>query len=225
VGVYGYCVVPAGQPDTALRGIDGAPVRIHTVGELAVLVSDIARPEPNAERIQQHNAVIEGVVTEELTPVPLRFGQWADQAAVFDAVVIEKAEWYRERLAAFAGAMEFGLRVLEPNKPASAQVVRLPEPASGLEYMNALRAKLAGARADRDALERVRAGISELMSGLVREERVEEARTAHGVVTVLHLVPRNCFGLYRNRAQSLKSLFPEFSFLVSGPWVPYSFAA
>jgi hypothetical protein len=225
VGVYGYCVLPAGRPVPGLRGIDGAPIRAHRVGELAVLVSDITRPEPNAERIQQHNAVIEGVVTEELTPVPLRFGQWADRAEVFDAVVLEKAEWYLERLAVFAGAMEFGLRVLQPDQPASAQVVRLPEAASGLEYMNALRAKVAGARAGRDAVERVSAGISEVMSGLVREERVEEARTAHGVVTVLHLVPRNCFERYRERAQSLKSRFPELRFLVSGPWVPYSFAA
>src|SRR5688572_24490278 len=98
MGVYGYCVVPGDHGPVSLAGIDGAPVRAHRIGELAVLVSDMARPEPNAERIQQHNAVIEAVVTEALTPVPLRFGQWADTPAVFDAVVQERAEWYAERL-------------------------------------------------------------------------------------------------------------------------------
>jgi hypothetical protein len=164
-------------------------------------------------------------VTEALTPVPLRFGQWSESADVFEAAVVEKADWYRERLQSFSGAMEFGLRVLRPDKPAPAPLVRLPEAASGLEYMNALRDRVAGERADREILANVTAGIAEVMSGLVREERTEEARTAHGVVTVLHLVPRQHFDAYRERAQSLKLRFPELRFLVSGPWVPYSFAA
>jgi hypothetical protein len=225
VGIYGYCIVPAGHGAVGRTGIDGASVRVHAIGELAVLVSDLARPEPTAERIQQHNAVIEAVVTEELTPVPLRFGQWADSAGVFEAAVLEKAAWYAERLQTFSGAMEFGLRVVQPDRPAPARLVRLPEAASGLEYMNALRDRVAGERADREILENVTTGIAEAMSGLVREERVEEARTAHGVVTVLHLVPRRHFDAYREQAQSLKQRFPELRFLVSGPWVPYSFAA
>lgn len=225
VGLYGYCVVPAGHGALTIRGIDDAAVSVRPVDDLAVLVSEVPRPEPTTSHVQQHNAVIEAVVTEELTPVPLRFGQWAEDGAVFDRVVREKAAWYHERLTAFAGAMEFGLRVLQPDRPAPARVVRLPAATTGIEYMNALRDRVAGERAEREVFENVGAGISEIMSGLVREERVEEARGAHGVVTVLHLVPRQNFQTYRERVHELKLRFPELRFLVSGPWAPYSFAA
>ncbi|MGQ0814620.1 MAG: GvpL/GvpF family gas vesicle protein [Gemmatimonadota bacterium] len=226
MGLYGYCVVARGLvPISGISGLDDAEVTAHAIDDLAVLVSSIARPEPSIEHVQQHNAVVEAVVTEEVTPVPLRFGQWSEDLAIFENVIRQKADWYRERLARFAGAMEFGLRILRPDRDSSAQVVRVPRATTGLEYMKGLRERVEAERAEHDDVEQVRAGVSEVLGGLVREERVEEARTPHGVVTIAHLVSRKDFDLYRERAQALRARFPELRFLVSGPWVPYSFAA
>lgn len=225
MGLYGYCVVPAGHPvPKGIAGIAAATVRPHVVKDLAVLISDCDRPEPTAEHVQQHNAVIEAVVTPEVTPVPLRFGQWAASLDVFDEVVGEKAEWYRERLNAFAGALEFGIRAVRPDKPLPARDVRVPHAVTGLEYMKALRDRVASERAQSEDVEQVRAGISEFLGAFVREERAEEARTPHGVTAVSHLVPREHFEAYREHAQRLRTRFPELRFLVSGPWMPYSFA-
>lgn len=225
MGLYAYCVVPRAHAwGEGVRGIAGAPVRGHAAGEFVVLVSDLDRPEPSADHIQQHNAVIEAAVTAEITPVPLRFGQWAKDVGVFEQAVEEKADWYAERLKTFAGALEFGLRVVRPDKAPPARDVHVGQAATGLEYMNALRERVAAERAQSGEVEAVRAGITEILGALVREERVEEARTPHGIINVSHLVSRPQFDEYREQAQRLRTRFPEMRFLVSGPWMPYSFA-
>lgn len=226
MGVYGYCVVP-GEHEVPhdLKGLHGAGVRAHSIDDLAVIISEIDRPEPTAEHVQQHNSAIEGVVTEEVTPVPLRFGQWAPDAGMFEKVVRENAAWYHERLKAFAGALEFGLRAVRPDMRQEARDVRIAPAATGREYMNALREKVVAERGHSEEAEQVRQGISEILGAFVREERVEEARTPHGVVTVSHLVSRQHFDAYREHAQRLRTRYPDMRFLVSGPWMPYSFAS
>lgn len=226
MGVYGYGVVPRGHewPREAPGGLGGADVRMHDVGNLSLLVSDLDRPEPTAEHVQQHNAVIEAVATAEMTPVPLRFGQWAVEMSVFDEVVAAKADWYAERLRTFAGALEFGLRLVRPDKQAPARDVRVATVVTGLEYMNALRDRVNAERVRTEEVEAVRMGISEMLGEWVREERVEEARTPHGIITIAHLVSRQHFDEYRGQAQNLRTRYPEMRLLVSGPWMPYSFA-
>ncbi|MGQ0561909.1 MAG: GvpL/GvpF family gas vesicle protein [Gemmatimonadota bacterium] len=224
MGIYGYCVVPAGHSVVLAKGIDDAPVRAQRIEGLAILVSDVPRPEPTVKHVRQHNTVIEAAVTHDVTPVPLRFGQWAGELDSFSSVLVEKAEWYHERLTAFAGAMEFGLRVVRPGPPPPARVVHVPAASTGLEYMKALRERVAAERVEGEEVEQVRAGISEAVTGIVREERAENARTPRGLLTVAHLVARPDFDAYREAAQGLRNRFPELRFLVSGPWMPYSFA-
>ena len=91
--------------------------------------------------------------------------------------------------------------------------------------MEALRARVAAEAGDRDEGERVRAGVTEVLRGLLREERMEDPKTPHGIVTLSHLVARPHFDEYRERVQHLRVEFPELRFLLTGPWVPYSFAA
>ena len=225
MGAYAYCVAPAGHsPPSGLRGLNGAEVSTRVVDDLAVALSEIDRPNPDVAHIQQHNAVIEAIVTPEVTPVPLRFGQWTEDWTVFDGAVREKAEWYRERLSVFAGAMEFGLRVLRPQATGPARDVREIQATTGAEYMKALHARVTAERSAREKIDEVSAGISEVLGDLTREARLEEARTPHGVISVSHLVSRDDFDEYRQRAQGLRMRFPELRFLISGPWVPYSFA-
>lgn len=225
MGVYGYCVVPCDHgPPTKLAGLGETAVVAHAVADLAVWIAEIGRPDPTVEHIEVHNRVVEAAITEAVTPVPLRFGQWAAELAVFDAVIAEKSQWYRERLNTFAGALEFGLRVVRPDRERSARVVRPPLAATGREYMNSLRDSVATAHEQREDEARIRNGIIEELGMFVREDRVENGRTPHGVLTVSHLVARADFDEYRAHAQKLRARFPELRFLLSGPWAPYSFA-
>jgi hypothetical protein len=225
VGVYGYCVVPRDHaPPAALSGMSQTAVRHHALASLAVWVAEIDRPDPTIEHIEAHNRVVEAAITEAVTPVPLRFGQWAADMSVLDAAINEKAHWYRERLSTFQGALEFGLRVIRPDRARSARLVRPPLAPTGREYMNSLRDSVAAAHEQRADEARIRAGITEELGRFVREDRIEEGRTPHGVVTVSHLVARADFDAYRAQAHQLRLRFSELRFLLSGPWAPYSFA-
>lgn len=225
MGIYAYCVVPAGHESPAdLRGLSDADVELAAVGEIALWVSRIAKPEVNAEAVQQHNAVVEAAVTQEVTPVPLRFGQWMEDEAAMVMAMQEKAEAYATRLHEFAGCLEFGLRLLDPAEPQGARPVQESTPASGLEYMRSLQESSRLADRKRGEAEQVRARITELLREFIREERQEEARTPHAFLTMSHLVAREHFDAYRERARQIRELYPELRLLLSGPWAPYSFA-
>lgn len=225
MGCYGYCVAAALTPQAELSGIGGARVVARDVAGMKVWVSEIERPDPDVAHVKAHNAVVEAAISDDATPVPLRFGQWSADFSEFDRLIADKAEWYRERLTIFAGALEFGIRVVRPDKQAAARVVRLPRADSGTAYMEALRAGAAAAQSEREEADRVRMGVAATMKDLVREEHSEAARTPHGIITVAHLVGREHFEAYHARMQELREQFPELRFLLSGPWAPYSFAA
>lgn len=223
--MYGYCIVPRGSTlAEGITGIGGVPVGVHDVDRLAVVVSRIDRPEQTIEHVQDHNRIVEVVVSDEVTPVPLRFGQWFAEVADFEAAIAGRSAGYEQQLARFAGCLEFGIRVIRPDKLTAARDVHVAAATSGFEYMKALQRRLTEERGEKEESERVRGGISEVLGGLVREERVDPLRTPHGVVTVSHLVARADFDRYREATQHLRDLFPDMRFLLSGPWAPYSFA-
>jgi hypothetical protein len=225
MGYYGYCVLPREHgPPGQLIGILGGQIHSRLVDDFSVWVSEISRPDPVVENVQIHNQVVEAAVSQAVTPVPLRFGQWSESPDVFDSTIRDKADWYRERLAKFAGALEFGLRVAKPGGPESARVVHPAPGITGLEYMKALRDNVAAAQGRHEDEERIRARLSEVIADVVREERIEPARTPHGVVTIAHLVAREQFEEYRRRVHTLREQLPDLRFLLSGPWAPYSFA-
>jgi hypothetical protein len=222
MGLYLYCVVPAEhEPGDALLGVDAEPVRSAAVGDLACWVSEHqAKPEVSVARIQQHNAVVEAAITDLVTPVPVRFGQWVESEPRLRAVMGERMDHFRDWLPLFAGALEFGLRALNPEQP-PAQVVR-PEPyTTGRAYLTALREQM---RSREGNLE-IRDLIHDEFASLVRAERFEEAQGTHGLLSVAHLVARTDFDAYRHRVRELRERSPHLRFLTSGPWPPYSFAA
>jgi ethanolamine utilization microcompartment shell protein EutS len=226
MGVYAYCVVPAPhRPPAELTGIGGQPVGSALVEGLGIWISGMARPPATVAAVQAHNSVVEAAVTEAITPVPLRFGQWVPDEQALIGRMAEKSADYRIMLDRFAGCLEFGLRLIEPAAEQKARDVHADPGTSGLAYMHALRESSRLAEQQRQHGNAVRARVSEQLGDLVRAERVETEQTPHAVVTLSHLVARGDFDEYRDRARGLRSLFPAMRLLVSGPWPPYSFAA
>ncbi len=224
MGIYAYCVVPPEhRPAAGLTGLSGAPVGYTEAGGLGVWVSDLDRPQLAVEAVQEHNHVVEVAVTEQVTPVPLRFGQWLEDPPGLAAAITERADQYRAKLQQFAGCLEFGLRLLDP-APVEAQDVQVADVASGRAYMNALRESTRQTDQKRAQSQQIQSRVHDLMEDIVRDERVETTQTKHAVLTVTHLVAREHFNEYRERARQLRTIFPALRLLLSGPWPPYSFA-
>lgn len=217
MGIYTYCVVPPDHAVKSRTGIGDAPVELLASCGLGVVASPLSsRPEPSVDHIRQHNEVVLAAVTETVTPVPIRFGQWVPDLAALEDGMTRRAQDFGKLLLHFAGTLEFGLRILDPRV---AETTRAPDARSGREYLLSLQEARRLTQPLRDAQEQA----SRLCAPLVRAERSEQNGPA-GLVSLSHLVPHSQTEAYRQVIQQLRDSLPDLRFLVSGPWPPYSFA-
>jgi gas vesicle protein GvpL/GvpF len=225
MGLYVYCVAPSGHsPRAALTGLNHGSVRAHHCAELNCWVSELpARPEPAINRIREHHTVVEQSITVQITPVPVRFGQWLDSANRLDHHLEEQADRYQALLETFAGALEFGLRLLDPAR-APATPAAVERPATGQAYLQTLREKMHAHDLSEPQVAEVRRSVHDIFAGLTRAEQFEPLATQRGLLSVSHLVPRAGFDEYRARVDELRGRFANLRLLASGPWPPYSFA-
>jgi hypothetical protein len=223
VGLHLYCIAPAGhRPPAGLAGVDGAGVAGVEAGRLVAWVSDAAeRTNPTLDRVRAHHAVVESAQSDDLVPLPVRFGQWFRDAAPLEAALRDRETEHLSRLEALRGTAEFGLRIAGPARRA-ARDVRDRSAASGAAYLRAAARRVAEEREEAALLRPGLDDAREAVRDLVREELTDE--TAPGLAGLLHLVPRAHWGSYRARLGELQARHPDLRFMISGPWPPYSFA-
>lgn len=224
MGLHLYSIGPAGHAaPRELRGIGASAVRTIDGGGVALWVSEHERmPDASIDTIRQHNAVVVAGITDEITPVPIRFGQWfRDDAAAIDAVSTSHTQWMA-LLERFRGAAEYGVRIFDPEQR-TPESTESPAPTTGTEYMAALaaRARVTAATAELEPVAALRAATE----SLVAAEKTEPLRTAHGIASVAHLVHRSRSEAYLHALDVVRSQQPQFRFLSTGPWPPYSFVA
>jgi hypothetical protein len=224
-GCYAYCVLPEGvAPPAALTGLDGAAVRALDVARLALWVSDIAaRPEPTIERARAHNAVVEAAMTEAVTPVPLRFGQWFPDAARLARLAAERAGEWRTRLAEFAGACEYGIRIESAGAAAARDVQRPTDGTVTPGHAHMLRLRERHAQ-DGDRLaraERIVARLQGQIGGIVLRTRVDRGGPA--AAGAAFLIRRADAPAWQAAAAAVRGEFEPGAVTLTGPWPPYSF--
>jgi hypothetical protein len=219
MGLYLYVVGAADHPDPqAVEGIEGAPVRALDIAGFRTWVATLAAaPGASLERVRAHNAVVEAS-SDLRTPLPMRFGQWyADEGELRDALYSRRAT-LESSLERVRGALEFGVRVMDPERR---DPVR-PDRSSGRAYLEGLarreetlqRARLRGAE--------VAAELLSFLGPLVRAHSVRPGGT-DGLVAIAHLVGRHDTRTYQDRVHTFTDRRPELRFVTSGPWPPYGF--
>lgn len=218
MGLYLYCLCEVGHPPPdSVSGLGGAAVRSQVVRGFSAWVSDLERtPAASLDHIRVHNAVVEAAA-REVTPLPLRFGQWFETPADLEASLQEKAPGFQGALARVSGALEYGVRVLDPT-----HVPEEIDRASGTAYLEALARRSRGAEKGRQRGRQVAAELKEWLGGTVRDERVRSLG-AGSLVSIAHLVDRHDTGSYRQRMDQFPARHPDLHFVVSGPWPPYGF--
>ncbi|MGH7504269.1 MAG: GvpL/GvpF family gas vesicle protein [Longimicrobiales bacterium] len=225
-GLYLYCIVPAGHsPPPGLHGLDDLPVGDVRLGDIAAWVSARADPpRPSLEAIERHNAVVEAAMTDRVTPVPLRFGQWIPTAAELPSMTADRAAGWAAALADLAGFREYGVRVLDPAREVAARDVRPSSATSGRAYLADIARNAEQAAHRQHDADRVAHALRIRLGPLVARERVEPLPTTHGVASIAHLVRISDAAVYRRAVDEAAATMPALRFLTSGPWPPYSFA-
>jgi hypothetical protein len=218
VGLYLYCLGAADHPaPNSLAGIEGAPVRAETVSAFRAWVSDLERPPaPSLDRVRTHNAVVEAA-TALATPLPLRFGQWFDSPDALRQTMDGRAGDLERQLRHVAGALEYGVRVLDPEHGPDP-----PDRSSGTAYLESLARRARQDLADRDRGTELASRLGRWLGPLVRDERIRPAG-GQAIVTIAHLVDRHDTGNYAARVRAFSREHARLSFVITGPWPPYGF--
>ena len=227
MGVHLYCITPAGRsPDADRRGVGNVTIRAVPAHTFALWLSTHdERPQPDIAALRAHNAVIQAAMDHEVTPVPIRFGQWfATESAAVEQVAAQ-AEMWQSHLRRVAGRAEYGVRVLLDESASPARDVH-PEPAaSGRAYMSALARRHAHAERLRADAERLAAVLAEGAGELTAESRVETRPDEKTLINIAHLVAWRDVEAYHTHVRDIAAAHPALRFLFTGPWPPYSFVS
>ncbi len=224
MGVYLYCVLPGDvAPPAGLRGLAETAVRLQTNGPLACWVSSLdTPPEASVAALQRHNDVVQTALALGVTPLPVRFGQWLENDAALEGALRAREDAYEQALRAVEHAVEYGVRVLDPSLESVA-----PAPATAAVSGTAYMRQLAGRAAEERELEsrgrEIAVKLRAVLGSLVRQERIEALPSRHGLVSIAHLVERDCDAEYHTAIELVRRAHPALRFLITGPWPPYSF--
>jgi hypothetical protein len=134
VGVYAYCLGQPGHPEPpAILGVRDASVVAETAAGFTVWLSQLDRmPAADLEGVRRHNEVVEAAARAE-TPLPFRFGQWFATRQDLEKSLLERREQLTRQLLHVQGALEHGVRVLDPAHHDTAA-----DRSSGTAYLEAL---------------------------------------------------------------------------------------
>ncbi len=222
MGLHLYAITRSASPPSNIRGIDDSTVQQVEYDGLVLIVSEHdAAPAASMDAVRAHNAVVVSAMTPDVTPVPVRFGQYFSDAAAAVASVSTSHEKWCGLLDRFAGAVEYGVRIFDPATPPVED--RPPAAASagtGTAYLEAIARRRRGPEA---TIAKVGEVLERDIGGLVREQRSEPLRTEHGVLSVAHLLHASNTEPYRAAMERVRAQLPHLRLLSSGPWPPYSF--
>lgn len=229
--LHGYCIrhVADPAPDPALRGVAGADVILLREGAVSLWFSPVAQPPaPTLEGLREHDAVVRAAL-RTATPVPLRFGAAFDTADHAAELLREREGEMIEKLERIAGRVEMGIRVGWPTGAAgealqeTAAAAAEPPVASGRDYLESRRRRLAVEAGVRAAAEGALAQVEQAFSDLRYPTHRQLLPQPEIAGLLAHLVHREHLEVYRTRFLELRQSLPQLDLVLSGPWAPYSF--
>lgn len=236
MGLYLYGVTRSDNaPGPTLAGMGGREVRLLELAGLAVWAEEMQRmPEASLESVREHHRVVEAAAGGG--PVlPLRFGQWVPGAEAVEETLARRRSAYEDALDRVEGAVELGIRIVDPDlraprEPAAAAAAAADQedaeprsPGRGRAYLEALRKR------ERTRAERRRRGdelareLSAELGSLLRGERIEGPSGKGDLVTLAHLIRLEDRKRHEQAVRGFRERHPRLRVVASGPWPPYSF--
>jgi hypothetical protein len=210
MSLYLFCLMDEPVEAPPVTGLQDQPVRILSIGEFSVVVSDFHGNQlaPGKEDIIAHERVIERFM-DKATPLPFRFGSVISESKL-NQFISENTATLKADLEKVRGCVEMGLKVMTTALPQG-------EPRSGTEFLEARKRQF-------DLQTSVSAIVDAATVGLIQQSDVSLiSKTARPIIRIAHLVLRYHLDEYKSHINELVRQRTEWAFLRSGPWPPYSF--
>jgi hypothetical protein len=248
--LWAYGVVPAGATSSAsATGIAGGVVQPVTSGDLVALISPVPRDEFAAEPLREnlndldwlervargHEAVLEQVLVESATVVPLRLCTIFDDADGVRQMLEREREPLTRALARLGGRQEWGVKLLVDGD----RLAAIAAPAGDQAQGEGGAAYLARRRHERQAREEARALAAQLIDdvdGALRAHAVDAVRlpaqnrelsghTGDMLLNAAYLVDSDAVGALHDTVGELGERHEQVGarLELTGPWPPYNF--
>jgi hypothetical protein len=224
--LYVYCLTESVTLDQLPPGISDLAVRILTIDDFAVLVSDFdsdAIPVTR-ENALAHAAVVRSVL-DRTTPLPFRFGTLVTEQQLRSYIAAHKPS-LKTNLDLVRGCVEMSVKIIW-NVSQDDDVEREPgegKQGIGARFLQDKRREILGDERRAAQAAEISTWLRESLVGLVRDEQVTTRPSEKLLLAAAHLVERTKIKQYRDRIAEARAKRPELHFLLSGPWPPYSFA-
>jgi Gas vesicle synthesis protein GvpL/GvpF len=193
-------------------GLADAPLERLSVDGLDLVVSEAPAGmwEASEEDVLRHAQVVEALMRRSASVLPGRLGPaFSDEPALRRAVESDAGRLKRA-LARARGCVELGLRVVEQGRDPVADAL------GGAEYME----KRLEEKQKRD---RLADRVHEPLVALARASRRGAAEAPGVLLDATYLVPAEDVERFRDHVARLESDRDGLSFVLTGPWPPYSF--
>jgi hypothetical protein len=222
--LYVYCLVEGIDAlNGAVLGIAGAPVRLHKLEDLGVLVSDFNRDAVpvTRENAMAHAAVVRSVL-DRTTPLPFRFGTLVTEQQLRSYISARKPA-LETNLALVRGCVEMGVKIIwEVSRDQEEEQQK--EQGAGATFLAAKRREILGSELRAAQAKEISTWLHETVSALTKGEKVTIQPSERLFFSAAHLVERANLNRYREKIAGACEARPDLHFLTSGPWPPYSFA-
>ena len=227
--LYAYCV--AGHLDALdaeTRGVSGATIRLLTIDDFAVVISDseLDAVAVTREHALAHAAVVRGVL-DRTTPLPFRFGTLVTESQLRSYITARHVA-LKAKLEHVRDSVEMSAKIIwEPAALTSPDDLE-PQAGSvqgaGTAFLTEKRRELLGNERRAAEAAEIAGWLAETVAGLTRDQQVTLRPSDKLVLAAAHLVEKGRIGDYREKMAAAREKRPDLHFLVSGPWPPYSFA-
>ena len=221
--LYVYCLAEGVDAIAeTIRGVSNAPVRIVTIEDFVVLVSNLeGETVPvNRENVLAHAAVVRSVL-DQATPLPFRFGTLVTEEQLSSYIRSRKTA-LEERLAHVRDCVEMSVKIIwkvtedQPELPVAEQ-------GTGTAFLAEKRREILGDERRAAEAKEIAGWLHQSISGLTRDDQVSLRPNEALMLAASHLVERASLKQYQAKLAEARENRPELHFLVSGPWPPYSF--
>lgn len=241
--IYLYAVCGEPPDTTGLTGVADGPVEVLPGAGLQAVVGEVPAEEFSTERIDDHLQDLDwlartarahhdvvGAVGAQTAVVPLSLATVFHDRDRVRAEIEARREVLAGALARVRDRSEWGLKLYRPAGPPRTSGARRERPSSGSEYLRRRRAEVDAARTREDDAERAATAVHEAVREIsvdARRHRVHDesltGRPEPMVLNAAYLVDDDRVADWRAAVEQAVTgdLIPE----ITGPWVPYSFAA
>jgi len=219
-----------------IQGISGSTVNALSFNDISVAVSDFTSQKftINKELAIDFARVIEEL-SQSVTLLPVRFGTFLKSDEIINQLLINHYDSFLKNLQQVENKYEFGLKVLWDYEKSSKQIsvkVESEEVKAGdyfstsTSHTNYLLEKIKKHRLEDALLKHVEQLIEEISLNLERinpDCKFKKMVTNSIILDAVFLVEKSKKGEFIQAIESLKQQQADLSFLLTGPWPPYSF--